>query len=144
VHPASIETPMWIMSAADNTGATTFAQWGALAALSPRGDAFRVEMLERCRNGRDVVRKFLGGQNRIRWIEPEGAFYGFFHVEGMKDSLRFASDLVHQARVGVAPGSAFAPPEDTRSDSFIRICFAQDPARLEIGLERLGKAVAGI
>jgi aspartate/methionine/tyrosine aminotransferase len=62
----------------------------------------------------------------------------------MKDSLRFASDLVHQARVGVAPGSAFAPPEDTRSDSFIRICFAQDPARLEIGLERLGKAVAGI
>ncbi|MGD0866915.1 MAG: pyridoxal phosphate-dependent aminotransferase [Rhizomicrobium sp.] len=144
VHPASIETPMWMMSAADNTGATTFAQWGALAALSPRGDAFRVEMLERCRNGRDVVRKFLGGQNRIRWIEPEGAFYGFLHVEGMKDSLGFASDLVRNARVGVAPGSAFAPPEDTRSDSFIRICFAQDPARLEIGLERLGKAAAGI
>ncbi len=144
VHPARLETPMWMMSAANNTGATTFAQWGALAALSPQGDAFRVEMLERCRNGRDVVRKFLGSQNRIRWIEPEGAFYGFLHVEGMKDSLGFASDLVRNARVGVAPGSAFAPPEDTRTDSFIRICFAQDPGRLEVGLERLGKAVAGI
>jgi len=144
VHPASIETPMWMMSAANNTGATTFAQWGALAALSPQGDTFRGEILERCRKGRDVVRKFIGSQNRIRWIEPEGAFYGFFHVEGMKDSLGFASALVHNARVGVAPGSAFAPPDDVRSDSFVRICFAQDPARLEVGLERLGKAVAGI
>jgi aspartate/methionine/tyrosine aminotransferase len=58
--------------------------------------------------------------------------------------LGFASDLVRNARVGVAPGSAFAPPDDARSDSFIRICFAQDPARLEIGLDRLGKAVAAI
>jgi aspartate/methionine/tyrosine aminotransferase len=62
----------------------------------------------------------------------------------MTDSLGFASALVHNARVGVAPGSAFAPPDDVRSDSFIRICFAQDPSRVEIGLERLGKAVAGI
>jgi aspartate/methionine/tyrosine aminotransferase len=144
VHPAKLETPMWMMSAANNTGATTFAQWGALAALSPQGDAFRGEMRALCTKGRDVVRKFLSTQNRIRWIEPEGAFYGFFHVEGMKDSLGFASALVHNARVGVAPGSAFAPPEDVRSDSFIRICFAQEAARLEIGLERLGKAVAGI
>jgi aspartate/methionine/tyrosine aminotransferase len=144
VHPAHLETPMWMMSAANNTGATTFAQWGALAALSPQGDAFRGEMRALCTKGRDVVRKFLATQNRIRWIEPEGAFYGFFHVEGMTDSLGFASALVHNARVGVAPGSAFAPPDDVRSDSFIRICFAQDPSRVEIGLERLGKAVAGI
>jgi aspartate/methionine/tyrosine aminotransferase len=144
VHPAQLDVQMWMMSAANNTGATTFAQWGALAALSPRGDAFRGEILERCRAGRDVVRKFLAAQNRIRWIEPEGAFYGFLHVEGLKDSLGFASDLVRQARVGVAPGSAFAPPEDTRTESFIRICFAQDPARLETGLERLGKAVASL
>ncbi len=73
------------------------------------------KLLARCSKGRDVVRKFLSTQNRIRWIEPEGAFYGFLHVEGMKDSLGFASDLVHNARVGVAPGSAFAPPDDVRS-----------------------------
>jgi aspartate aminotransferase len=144
VHPAQLDLQMWMMSAANNTGATTFAQWGALAALSPRGDAFRGEMMELCRTGRDVVRKFLAAQNRIRWIEPEGAFYGFLHVEGMKDSLGFASDLVRKARVGVAPGSAFGPPDDTRSDAFIRICFAQNAERVATGLERLGKAVAGI
>jgi aspartate aminotransferase len=144
VHPASLDTQMWMISAADNTGATTFAQWGALAALSPQGDAFRGELLARCRTGRDVTQKFLDGQNRIRWIRPEGAFYGFLHVEGLRDSLGFASDLVRNARVGVAPGSAFDAEGDARSDAYIRVCYAQDSTLLETGLERLGRAVAGV
>ncbi len=144
VHPASLEQPLWMMSAANNTGATTFAQYGALAALSPRGDAFRAEMLERCRAGKAVVQNWIGEQNRIRWIEPEGAFYGFLHVEGMRDSLAFCNELVRTARVGTAPGSAFGPPNDPHTDSFVRICFAQDATRVRTGLERLAKAVAAI
>jgi aspartate aminotransferase len=143
VHPAGLDGQMWTMAAANNTGATTFAQWGALAALSPQGDTFRAEILERCRNGKSVTERFLDSQNRIRWIAPEGAFYGFLHVEGLSDSLGFAKNLVRRARVGVAPGSAFGPPGDARTDSFLRVCFAQDAARLEIGLERLGVATAG-
>jgi aspartate aminotransferase len=144
VHPLHLSDALSTLAMANNTGATTFAQWGALAALSPQGDAFRAEMLARCKNGRAVTEKFLASQNRIRWIPPEGAFYGFFHVEGMKNGLGFAQDLVRNARVGVAPGSAFAPPEDVRSDEFLRICFAQDAQKLAVGLERLGKAVAAI
>jgi len=144
VHPQNLSDQLNVMAMANNTGATTFAQWGALAALSPQGDAFRGEMLARCTKGRSAVEKFLQSQNRIRWIPPEGAFYGFLHVDGMKDSLGFAQGLVRKARVGVAPGSAFAPPDDARSDEFIRICFAQDAAKVEIGLERLGKAVAAL
>jgi aspartate/methionine/tyrosine aminotransferase len=144
VHPKSLDTQMWMMSAANNTGATTFAQWGALAALSPQGDQFRGELLARCFNGREIVQKFLDRQNRIRWIRPEGAFYGFLHVEGLKDSLGFASDLVRKARVGVAPGSAFGAEGDARIDSYIRVCYAQDPGLLELGLGRLGDAVAGV
>jgi aspartate/methionine/tyrosine aminotransferase len=144
VHPASLDQQMWMMSAANNTGATTFAQYGALAALSPRGDAFRAEMLERCRVGKGVVQEWLGEQNRIRWIEPEGAFYGFLHVDGLRDSLAFGRQLVREARVGVAPGSAFGPANDPHTDSFLRICFAQDGARVRTGLERLAKAVAAM
>jgi aspartate/methionine/tyrosine aminotransferase len=144
VHPLYLSDALGTLAMANNTGATTFAQWGALAALSPQGDAFRASMLARCKNGRDVTEKFLESQNRIRWIRPDGAFYGFFHVDGMKNSLGFAQALVREARVGVAPGSAFAPPDDARSDEFIRVCFAQDAKRLEIGLERLGKAIAAI
>ena len=142
VHPISLGRQMWMMSAADNTGATTFAQWGALAALSPEGDAFRSEMLARCRAGKKVVQDWIASQNRIRWIEPEGAFYGFLHVDGLKDSLGFAQSLVRTARVGVAPGSAFGPEGDAQCDSYLRICFAQDTKRIDTGLERLGTAVA--
>jgi aspartate/methionine/tyrosine aminotransferase len=141
-HPASLDVAMNVISVANNTGATTFAQYGALAALSPEGDAFRGQMLERCRNGRDVVQRFLDQQNRIRWMKPDGAFYGFLQIEGLKDSLAFAQDLVRRARVGVAPGSAFGLGRDPRNESFIRICFAQDPKLLSEGLARIGKAVA--
>jgi aspartate/methionine/tyrosine aminotransferase len=58
--------------------------------------------------------------------------------------LGFASALVKNARVGVAPGSAFGAAGDKEIDSFIRICFAQDPARLQVGLERLGKAISAL
>ncbi len=132
------------MTIANNTGPTVFAQYGALAALSPKGDAFREEMRERCQTGREVVQRFIDGQNRIRWIRPEGAFYGFLHMDGLTDSLAFARDLVKKGRVGVAPGSAFGPPGDGQADSFVRICFAQDKALLGEGLARIEKALASL
>ncbi len=142
VHPARLEQQLGVMTIANNTGPTSFAQYGALAALTPKGDAFRADMLERCRAGREVVRKFIAGQNRIRWIRPEGAFYGFLHMDGLTDSLEFARALVEKARVGVAPGSAFGPPGAADADSFVRICFAQDPALLAEGLSRIERALA--
>ena len=132
------------MTIANNTGPTSFVQYGAIAALSPQGDAFRGEMLERCRVGREVVQKFIDGQNRIRWIRPEGAFYGFLHMDGLTDSLEFARNLVREARVGVAPGSAFGPAGAGQGDSFLRICFAQDPSRLGEGLSRIDRALASM
>jgi aspartate/methionine/tyrosine aminotransferase len=142
VHPANIETQINVMCAANNTGATVFAQYGAFAALSPEGDAFRKTMLERCRAGRDHVQAFIDRQNRIRWMKPEGAFYGFLQIDGLTDSLTFSQNLVHTAKVGVAPGMAFGAPGDALCDSHIRICFAQDAKRMVEGLDRIERAVA--
>jgi aspartate aminotransferase len=142
VHPPALSEPMNVITIANNTGPTVFAQYGALAALSPEGGAFLKTMRERCRAGREVVQQSLDKQNRIRWIKPEGAFYGFLHVEGLSNSLDFALALVRDGRVGVAPGSAFGP--EPANDSYVRICFAQDPARLKRGLERLGAAVSAL
>jgi aspartate aminotransferase len=140
VHPVQLETAVAVMAQANNTGTTHFAQYGALAALSPEGDAFRATLLERCRKGREAVQTFLDSQNRMRWIRPQGAFYGFLQVDGLTDSLRFAQGLVKRARVGVAPGSAFGLG-DARDESYIRICFAQDAARVSEGLRRIEKAL---
>lgn len=140
VHPQSLDAQMNVICIANNTGPASFAQYGALAALSPEGDRFRAEMLERCRNGRDIVQTFIDGQNRIRWMKPEGAFYGFLKIDGITDSLAFAEDLVRRARVGVAPGSAFAP-DDAEMGSYVRICFAQDARILSEGLGRIAAAI---
>ena len=146
VHPKSLAGPMQVLAASSNTGPTVFAQYGALAALSPEGDAFRNAMLERCRTGRDVVAGFVADsrQNRLRWMVPDGAFYGFLAVDGLKDSLGFARELVDKAGVGVAPGSAFGPDGDAANEAYIRICFAQDSGLLTEGLDRLGRAIANL
>ena len=76
--------------------------------------------------------------------EPEGAFYGFLHIDGLKDSLAFAQDAGaagarrRGARLGVRSAG------DATRDSYIRICFAQDPALLAEGLSRLEKALASM
>ena len=116
------------MAQANNTGTTHFLQYGALAALSPQGDAFRATLLARCADGRDVVEDFIDRQNRVRWMKPDGAFYGFLHVDGLKDSLGFVPGDGVRDKVGVSPGSAFSLG-DPRDDSYLRICFAQDAAR---------------
>jgi aspartate/methionine/tyrosine aminotransferase len=144
VHPRGIKDSVNVLSMANNTGATVFAQYGALAALSSEGDAFREKIRERCHHGRDVTEKFIAGQNRVRWMKPEGAFYGFLNVEGLTNSHDFAIELIKKARVGVAPGTAFGDIGDTSLEPYVRICFAQDPKLLETGLERLGKAVADL
>jgi aspartate/methionine/tyrosine aminotransferase len=128
------------MAQCNNTGSTHFVQYGALAALSPQGDAFHGELLERCRKGRDVVQDWIGRQNRVRWFKPDGAFYGFLHVDGLKDSLRFCQQMVKDAHVGVSPGWAFSLG-DAHDDSYLRICFAQDCTRLAQALDRLDGAI---
>src|SRR3569623_1299650 len=124
-HPRDLSDTMRILSPVANTGTTTFNQYGALAALTPEGDVFRESLRARCETNRAVVQDFIARQNRVRWIAPEGAFYGYLQVEGMADSLAFAKDLVVRANVGTAPGSAFSLG-DTRDDAYLRICFARD------------------
>ena len=100
-------------------------------------------MLERCRAGLGAVSTFLAGQNRIRWMPPQGAFYGFLHVDGLSDSLSFCQRLVVEQKVGVSPGAAFSMG-DARDEAFVRICFAQDGARVTEGLSRLERGIAAL
>jgi len=62
---------------------------------------------------------------------PEGAFYAFFRIDGITDSLAFAKEALSRTKVGLAPGSAFGP----MGEGFLRLCFARDP-------QQVGEAVA--
>jgi aspartate/methionine/tyrosine aminotransferase len=73
-------------------------------------------------------------------MKPDGAFYGYLHIEGLEDSLSFAKEMVKSVKVGVAPGAAFSLG-DPRDESWLRICFAQDADRLADGLNRIAAAL---
>ncbi len=135
-HPKNLADAMRIMSPAANTGTATFNQYGALAALSPQGDEFRESLRSRCEANRGLVEDFIARQNRVRWMKPEGAFYAFLHVDGLKDGMAFARDLVLKANVGTAPGSAFGLG-DPRDEAYVRVCFARDAEGLAEGLRRI-------
>jgi aspartate/methionine/tyrosine aminotransferase len=140
LHPIHLGPQMHELAAYNNSGSTTFAQYGALEAIT-NGDEFLASMVERCREGREIIGKFIAGQNRMSWSKPPGAFYGFISVDGMTDSIGFAKRLVSEAKVGVAPGIAFGLPDDRENDRFIRICFAQPPARLSEAMDRIAARI---
>jgi aspartate aminotransferase len=120
----------------NTSGAPTFLQPAAIAALRD-GEDFVAGMVERCRVGRDLVMAGLTGFARVRAVRPDGAFYAFFRVDGVSDSLEFAKDLVRRCKVGLAPGAAFVPA----GEGYLRLCFASSPERLAEALERLKPAL---
>ena len=64
---------------------------------------------------------------------PKGAMYLFFRMQGEQDSLALCKQLVAEAGLGLAPGSAFGP----EGEGAIRWCFASSLERLELGVQRL-------
>ena len=118
------------------SGVAQFMQRGAVVALD-EGDDFISLQVERARKSRDIVCSGLAATGRVRFAEPEGAFYAFFSVEGEDDARALAFKLVDRANVGLAPGTAFGPG----APNFLRLCFACSLDRLGEGLSRLEKVL---
>ncbi|HUH85135.1 MAG TPA: pyridoxal phosphate-dependent aminotransferase [Stellaceae bacterium] len=116
----------------NTSGAPTFLQHAAVTAIE-QGEGFVAEMVQRCRIGRDLLVPGLRRFPRIRVALPKGAFYAFARIEGVRDSLAFAKEILARTKVGVAPGAAFG----LGGEGHLRLCFASAPARLEAALERL-------
>lgn len=140
VHPQQHADAIGTVTVAANTGATSFVQAGAIAAIE-QGDAFVNHLLERCRDNRAQLNDFVSQHNRLSWAEPPGGFYGFVAVEGMRDSLAFAEKLLYTANVGVAPGMAFGPLGDSDNERYLRICIAYDPNRFAEALNRVASVL---
>lgn len=136
-------TPVWVTDALfsmieyNTSCVPPFLQKGALAAVT-RGEPFVAEMVARCRAGREAIVPALQAMPQVKIDPPRAAFYAFFQVEGLADSLTFAQDLFRQTKVGIAPGRAFGEG----GEGWLRLCFAQDPATLATAAERIGNFIA--
>jgi aspartate/methionine/tyrosine aminotransferase len=68
----------------------------------------------------------------ISLLEPEGAFYVLFRVDGMTDSAEYAERLVRETGVALAPGSAFG----AGGEGYLRLCFAASEPAIADALAR--------
>jgi len=116
----------------NTSGSPTFLQHAGIVAIRD-GEPFIASFVARCRAARDVAIERLMTCRHVEVARPEGAFYAFFRVAGMDDSLAFAKEALRRTKVGLAPGSAFGP----MGEGYIRLCFARDPQQVGEAIERL-------
>ena len=118
------------------SGATTFAQYGAIAALE--GPQDEVEAMRReFERRREVLLAGLQALPGITCTRPGGAFYLFPNITATGlSSLDFSARLLEDYHVAIVPGSAFG------ADANVRFSYATSMAAIEKGLERLRQFVA--
>jgi aspartate/methionine/tyrosine aminotransferase len=91
-------------------------------------------MVARLRENLTFCQSALESMAGVVLPKPEGAFYLFPRIEGLKDSFGFCKRLLLETRVGLAPGVAFG----NGGEGSIRICYAADRSVLEPAMARLG------
>jgi aspartate aminotransferase len=118
----------------------TFAQYGALAALTDPASEQHVQIMrQQMAERRTQVLKQLQSMPGIHCVEPEGAFYLFPNIAASGlDSLSFCQQLLQDYHVAVVPGQAFGSP------AHIRLSYAADQATLEKGMTRLQQFLASL
>jgi aspartate/methionine/tyrosine aminotransferase len=90
----------------------------------------------RYRANRDLLLRRLPEIGIDKIAPPDGAFYIYADVaRWTDDSLGWASRLLQEAGVAVAPGIDFDPRDGGK---FIRLCFAGDGADIDRAVDRLG------
>jgi aspartate aminotransferase len=109
---------------------TTFAQYGAMAAL--QGDQ---QIVADMRDEFDVRRQYmlsrLQGIKNVRVVEPLGAFYFLVDIEPMGiKSVNFCEKLLSKAKVSAIPGVAFG------SEHTLRFSYATGLDVINAGMDR--------
>jgi aspartate aminotransferase len=117
------------------SGATTFAQYGAIEAM--KGDMSSVEeMLQAFAKRRDYLYSRLTAIDGVSCVKPMGAFYMLPNISSFGlDSLTFAQRLLDEEGVAVIPGAPFG------ADSNVRLSYACSMENIEGGMDLFEKFV---
>lgn len=116
----------------NTSGGVHALQSGCLTALT-EGESFARGFVERCRQGRDIVVQRLSAMKKVRIVPAPAAFYLMLQIEGMEDATAFAKKLVLEAKVGLAPGTAFG----AGGEGHLRLCYASQHETLRRAMDRL-------
>lgn len=143
-HPSLIKK-MGIIQGQSTSGATTFAQHGAVAAISS-DKGFLKEWLAAYDARRKRIVSLLNDIEGVSCALPGGAFYVFPDVNGLlgrkykgrviDSDLELAQTLLEHAHVAFVPGEPFGAP------GFMRLSYACSMESIEEGLARFAKFVS--
>jgi hypothetical protein len=114
--------------------AASFVQRAAQTALT-QGEEELKRMLLQLKQNRDFCLAALRQMPGVTVPSPDGAFYLFPRIEGLKDSFAFCRRLLEKTRVGLAPGVAFG----AGGEGSVRICYAAERRVLEEAMEKLSR-----
>ena len=121
------------------THATTFAQYGGLAALTGSQECVN-EMVKEFSERRDLVMKLMKEIPQLHCDKPKGAFYVFPRYDAKMDSEAMALYLMDKAEVALTGGAAFGGA----GAQHLRMSYATGKKNIEEGMARLKKAFEGM
>jgi len=136
VAPPTIAKAVASLQSQTSSNATTFAQYGALAALEypDQADAAVAEMLTHFDRRRKKLHAGLNSLAGVDCLLAQGAFYLFPNISktGL-DSTTFCAKALEEELVAIVPGIAFG------ADAYMRLSYATSDEVIDKGLERLDR-----
>lgn len=137
VLPEELVAPVGVLLEYNTSCAPDFVQTAGIVALN-EGEGVIADLRAELTAAKDQV---LGGLRQMPGVEapePDGGMYAFFRIAGCADSVELAKRLIAEAKLGLAPGSAFGD----EGEGWLRWCFAARPEKNAAGLERLAAYLA--
>jgi aspartate aminotransferase len=141
VAPAPIAKAIAELQSQTTSNATTFAQFGALAALKEKEKtrAALAQMLAAFDRRRKFLHSELDKIPGVKCLLAQGAFYLFPNISsfGLK-SEEFCGRLLDEQKVAAVHGSAFG------AEGYLRLSYATSDEIIAKGVSRLAKFCAGL
>lgn len=113
------------------SNATAMVQQAGIVALRD-GEPFLRDLRTHYAQRRVEVMTSLASIPQVSLVEPDGAFYAFFRVDGLTDSTAFTARLLRDTGVALTPGAAFGEA----GEGYIRLCFAAKEQTVNDALAR--------
>lgn len=109
-------------------------QYAAIEALGSNED-YSKDMIQIFTSRRNTLCSILEQSPYIRVLKPDATFYAMVDISalGYESSVKFAYDLLENAKVAVVPGVAYGEI----CKNFIRIAFTLDEKLIRLGAERI-------
>ena len=142
--PPHVFKGMAALQSHTTTGANHPAQWAAATAFGDErveADVLRMVAAFRARRDR-LVARFRRDVPGVEFVEPHGAFYFFFRVDGLTGpgggGTTFCEKLMAEEGVALVPGAAFG------DDRWVRMSYAVSDKELDAALERILRFITSL